>query len=76
MQVFSWTAPALDHSMDCVRAEDASFSQLDYEGHMPGQVHLFGLFRSDSFSFNPKPEGSSMFSHSLESQDLMELSSK
>ncbi|XP_027033032.1 clustered mitochondria protein homolog isoform X2 [Tachysurus fulvidraco] len=38
LQVFSWTAPALDHSMDCVRAEDASFSQLDYEGHMPGQV--------------------------------------
>ncbi|KAK3523983.1 hypothetical protein QTP70_017491 [Hemibagrus guttatus] len=38
LQVFSWTAPALDHSMDCVRAEDVSFSQLDYEGHMPGQV--------------------------------------
>ncbi|KAF7697343.1 hypothetical protein HF521_005761 [Silurus meridionalis] len=38
LQVFSWTAPTLDHSMDCVRAEEASSSQLYYEGHVPGQV--------------------------------------
>ncbi|MCI4386369.1 hypothetical protein PGIGA_G00061460 [Pangasianodon gigas] len=38
LQVFSWTAPALDHAMDCVRAEDASSTQLGYEGHVPGQV--------------------------------------
>ncbi|XP_051959972.1 clustered mitochondria protein homolog [Xyrauchen texanus] len=36
-QVFSWTAPALDHSMDCVRAEDAS-SSLGYEEHIPAQA--------------------------------------
>ncbi|KAM9451424.1 clustered mitochondria protein homolog isoform 1-T1 [Clarias gariepinus] len=38
LQVFSWTAPALDHAMDCVRAEDACSSQLGYEGQVPGQV--------------------------------------
>ncbi|KAK1788065.1 hypothetical protein P4O66_016542, partial [Electrophorus voltai] len=37
-QVFSWTAPALDHAMDCVRAEDASPSCLAYEEHVPGQI--------------------------------------
>lgn len=45
LQVFSWTAPALDHAMDCVRAEDASSSQLGFEGHVPGQV-LFCPIRS------------------------------
>ncbi|XP_051536679.1 clustered mitochondria protein homolog isoform X2 [Myxocyprinus asiaticus] len=37
-QVFSWSAPALDHTMDCVRAEDASSSCLGYEEHVPGQA--------------------------------------
>nr|XP_055036650.1 clustered mitochondria protein homolog isoform X1 [Misgurnus anguillicaudatus] len=37
-QVFSWTAPALDHTMDCVRAEDVSFFRLGYEEHLPGQA--------------------------------------
>ncbi|KAI7795880.1 clustered mitochondria protein homolog [Triplophysa rosa] len=37
-QVFSWTAPALDHTMDCVRAEDASFFRTGYEEHLPGQA--------------------------------------
>uniref|UniRef100_A0A8B9H225 Clustered mitochondria protein homolog n=1 Tax=Astyanax mexicanus TaxID=7994 RepID=A0A8B9H225_ASTMX len=37
-QLFSWTAPALDHAMDCVRAEDASSSRLGYEEHVPGQI--------------------------------------
>ncbi|KAI4897571.1 hypothetical protein NFI96_020853, partial [Prochilodus magdalenae] len=37
-QVFSWTAPALDHAMDCVRAEDTSSSHLGYEDHVPGQI--------------------------------------
>uniref|UniRef100_A0A8C1SCI3 Clustered mitochondria protein homolog n=1 Tax=Cyprinus carpio TaxID=7962 RepID=A0A8C1SCI3_CYPCA len=34
-QVFSWTAPALDHTMDCVRAEDVSSFCLGYEEHVP-----------------------------------------
>lgn len=49
LQVFSWTAPALNHAMDCVRAEDASSSQLGYEGHVPGQVRsvtVLTFFRS------------------------------
>ncbi|XP_056586170.1 clustered mitochondria protein homolog isoform X2 [Triplophysa dalaica] len=37
-QVFSWTAPALDHTLDCVRAEDASFFRMGYEEHLPGQA--------------------------------------
>ncbi|XP_017559847.1 clustered mitochondria protein homolog isoform X1 [Pygocentrus nattereri] len=37
-QVFGWTAPALDHAMDCVRAEDTSSSHLGYEDHVPGQI--------------------------------------
>uniref|UniRef100_A0A3Q3Q650 Clustered mitochondria protein homolog n=1 Tax=Monopterus albus TaxID=43700 RepID=A0A3Q3Q650_MONAL len=37
-QVYSWTAPQLDHAMDCVRAEDAYTSRLGYEEHIPGQT--------------------------------------
>ncbi|XP_051535866.1 clustered mitochondria protein homolog isoform X3 [Myxocyprinus asiaticus] len=37
-QVFSWTAPQIDHAMDCVRAEDAYTSRLGYEEHIPGQT--------------------------------------
>ncbi|XP_058615136.1 clustered mitochondria protein homolog isoform X2 [Onychostoma macrolepis] len=37
-QVFSWTAPALDHTMDCVRAEDVSSFRLGYEEHVPAQA--------------------------------------
>ncbi|XP_062867426.1 clustered mitochondria protein homolog [Trichomycterus rosablanca] len=36
LQVFSWTARALDHSLDCVRAEDAS-SNMGFEEHLSGQ---------------------------------------
>ncbi|XP_016324965.1 clustered mitochondria protein homolog isoform X1 [Sinocyclocheilus anshuiensis] len=34
-QLFSWTAPALDHTMDCLRAEDVSSFSLGYEEHVP-----------------------------------------
>ncbi|KAM8976572.1 clustered mitochondria protein homolog [Pelodytes ibericus] len=37
-QVFSWTAPQVEHAMDCVRAEDAYTSRLGYEEHIPGQT--------------------------------------
>ncbi|XP_039526585.1 clustered mitochondria protein homolog isoform X4 [Pimephales promelas] len=37
-QVYSWTAPQIDHAMDCVRAEDAYTSRLGYEEHIPGQT--------------------------------------
>uniref|UniRef100_A0A673J608 Clustered mitochondria protein homolog n=1 Tax=Sinocyclocheilus rhinocerous TaxID=307959 RepID=A0A673J608_9TELE len=38
-QVFSWTAPALDHTIDCVRAEDVSSFSLGYEEHVSAQVN-------------------------------------
>ncbi|XP_076833505.1 clustered mitochondria protein homolog isoform X2 [Brachyhypopomus gauderio] len=37
-QMYSWTAPQIDHVMDCVRAEDAYTSRLGYEEHIPGQT--------------------------------------
>ncbi|XP_053363276.1 clustered mitochondria protein homolog isoform X2 [Clarias gariepinus] len=37
-QVYNWTAPQIDHAMDCVRAEDAYTSRLGYEEHIPGQT--------------------------------------
>ncbi|XP_078080887.1 clustered mitochondria protein homolog isoform X3 [Mustelus asterias] len=37
-QVYSWTAPTVEHAMDCVRAEDAYTSRLGYEEHIPGQT--------------------------------------
>ncbi|XP_071994297.1 clustered mitochondria protein homolog isoform X2 [Engystomops pustulosus] len=37
-QLYSWTAPQVEHAMDCVRAEDAYTSRLGYEEHIPGQT--------------------------------------
>ncbi|KAM9320299.1 clustered mitochondria protein homolog [Gastrophryne carolinensis] len=37
-QVYSWSAPQVEHAMDCVRAEDAYTSRLGYEEHIPGQT--------------------------------------
>ncbi|CAM4670777.1 unnamed protein product [Leuciscus chuanchicus] len=37
-QVFSWTAPALDHTMDCVRVEDVISFRLGYKEHVPVQA--------------------------------------
>lgn len=37
-QVHSWMAPAMDHSVDYIRAEDAFSSRLGYEEHIPGQT--------------------------------------
>lgn len=37
-QVYSWTAPPLEHTVDSIRAEDAFSSKLGYEEHMPGQT--------------------------------------
>lgn len=37
-QVFSWTSPALEHTIDAIRAEDAFSSKLGYEEHIPGQT--------------------------------------
>ncbi|XP_063809483.1 clustered mitochondria protein homolog [Pseudophryne corroboree] len=36
-QLYTWTAPQVEHAMDCVRAEDAYTSRLGYEEHIPGQ---------------------------------------
>ncbi|XP_075052869.1 clustered mitochondria protein homolog isoform X2 [Mixophyes fleayi] len=37
-QLYTWTAPQVEHAMDCVRAEDAYTSRLGYEEHIPGQT--------------------------------------
>ncbi|OQR70330.1 clustered mitochondria-like [Tropilaelaps mercedesae] len=37
-QVHSWLAPALDHSLDAIRAEDASAFKLGYEEQIPSQT--------------------------------------
>ncbi|XP_054167940.1 clustered mitochondria protein homolog [Oppia nitens] len=37
-QMYSWTAPHLDHTIDSIRAEDAFSSKLGYEEHIPGQT--------------------------------------
>uniref|UniRef100_A0A8C5LUA4 Clustered mitochondria protein homolog n=1 Tax=Leptobrachium leishanense TaxID=445787 RepID=A0A8C5LUA4_9ANUR len=37
-QLYSWTAPQVEHAIDCVRAEDAYTSRLGYEEHIPGQT--------------------------------------
>ncbi|XP_068102299.1 clustered mitochondria protein homolog [Hyperolius riggenbachi] len=37
-QVYSWIAPNTNHTVDCVRAEDAYNSRLGYEEHIPGQT--------------------------------------
>lgn len=37
-QLYSWTSPILDHTIDSIRAEDAFSSKLGYEEHIPGQT--------------------------------------
>ncbi|XP_041781499.1 clustered mitochondria protein homolog [Anopheles merus] len=37
-QVYTWTAPALEHTIDAIRAEDTFSSKLGYEEHIPGQT--------------------------------------
>lgn len=37
-QVYAWCAPALDHTLDAIRAEDTFSSKLGYEEHIPGQT--------------------------------------
>ncbi|KAF7489179.1 Clustered mitochondria -like protein [Sarcoptes scabiei] len=37
-QIYTWTAPQIDNTIDCIRAEDAFSSKLSYEEHMPGQT--------------------------------------
>uniref|UniRef100_H2Y5F0 Clu domain-containing protein n=1 Tax=Ciona savignyi TaxID=51511 RepID=H2Y5F0_CIOSA len=37
-QVHSWTAPAIEHKVDVVRAEDSYSSRLLFEEHIPGQL--------------------------------------
>ncbi|XP_041058731.1 clustered mitochondria protein homolog isoform X2 [Carcharodon carcharias] len=36
-QTYSWTTPHRQHTIDCVRAEDAYTSRLGYEEHITGQ---------------------------------------
>ncbi|KAK6638065.1 hypothetical protein RUM44_008490 [Polyplax serrata] len=37
-QVYSWTAPQIEHTVDAIRAEDTFSSKLGYEEHIPGQT--------------------------------------
>jgi protein TIF31 len=37
-QVYTWTAPSLEHTIDAIRAEDTFSSKLGYEEHIPGQT--------------------------------------
>ena len=37
-QIYTWAAPALDHTIDAIRAEDTFSSKLGYEEHIPGQT--------------------------------------
>ncbi|XP_070572300.1 clustered mitochondria protein homolog [Ptychodera flava] len=37
-QVYTWTSPQIDHTIDSIRAEDAYNSRLGYEEHIPGQT--------------------------------------
>lgn len=37
-QVYTWTSPQIENSIDSIRAEDAFSSKLAFEEHMPGQV--------------------------------------
>ncbi|XP_050322817.1 protein clueless [Bactrocera neohumeralis] len=37
-QLYQWTAPQLEHTIDAIRAEDAFSSKLGYEEHIPGQT--------------------------------------
>ncbi|CAG9863368.1 unnamed protein product [Phyllotreta striolata] len=37
-QLYSWTAPPMEHTLDAIRAEDTFSSKLGYEEHIPGQT--------------------------------------
>lgn len=37
-QIYTWSAPSLDHTLDAIRAEDTFSSKLGYEEHIPGQT--------------------------------------
>lgn len=37
-QVYAWCSPALEHTIDAIRAEDTFSSKLGYEEHIPGQT--------------------------------------
>nr|XP_006816525.1 PREDICTED: LOW QUALITY PROTEIN: clustered mitochondria protein homolog [Saccoglossus kowalevskii] len=37
-QIYSWTAPVTEHTIDSIRAEDSHNSRLGYEEHIPGQT--------------------------------------
>ncbi|XP_028155522.2 clustered mitochondria protein homolog isoform X1 [Diabrotica virgifera virgifera] len=37
-QLYAWTAPTMDHTLDAIRAEDTFSSKLGYEEHIPGQT--------------------------------------
>ncbi|XP_026327477.1 clustered mitochondria protein homolog [Hyposmocoma kahamanoa] len=37
-QVYQWSSPMLEHTVDAIRAEDTFSSKLGYEEHIPGQT--------------------------------------
>lgn len=37
-QLYAWTAPQQEHTIDAIRAEDTFSSKLGYEEHIPGQT--------------------------------------
>ncbi|KAK5639875.1 hypothetical protein RI129_010686 [Pyrocoelia pectoralis] len=37
-QIYVWTAPVMEHTIDAIRAEDTFSSKLGYEEHIPGQT--------------------------------------
>ncbi|KAJ8969721.1 hypothetical protein NQ317_006110 [Molorchus minor] len=37
-QLYAWTSPILEHTLDAIRAEDTFSSKLGYEEHIPGQT--------------------------------------
>ncbi|XP_060521182.1 clustered mitochondria protein homolog [Cylas formicarius] len=37
-QLYTWTAPVMEHTIDAIRAEDTFSSKLGYEEHIPGQT--------------------------------------
>ncbi|XP_011691675.1 PREDICTED: clustered mitochondria protein homolog isoform X1 [Wasmannia auropunctata] len=37
-QLYAWSAPQIEHTIDAIRAEDTFSSKLGYEEHIPGQT--------------------------------------
>ncbi|KAL6436856.1 hypothetical protein ACFW04_004910 [Cataglyphis niger] len=37
-QLYAWSAPPIEHTIDAIRAEDTFSSKLGYEEHIPGQT--------------------------------------